>query len=137
MALRPFSREKRKVANIYMSIKINKAKIKEQVKLKFGHPTRAYGANAIDFSDEVIENAQEYMDTNHWLTDPKIDSKREARIAMKRYITANIDMRDDKKSWFVPTFIWIWIAKQVIMFIVMVIINNYWSQMAEEKGLEQ
>jgi hypothetical protein len=136
MALRPFGREKRKVVKIDMSIQINKAKIKEQVKLKFGHPARAYGANALDFADEVIENAQEYMDSNHWLTDPKIDSKREARLAMKQYISAHIDIRDAKKSWFVPTFIWIWIAKQVIMFIVMMIINNYWSQMAEEKGLE-
>jgi len=119
-----------------MRIKINRAKVKEKVKIKFGHPSRQYGDNAIDFSDDVIEHAQQYMDSNHWLTDPEIDSKREARIAMKRYISANIDLRDDRKSWFIPSFIWIWIAKQVIMFIVTVIIKHYWFQMAEEKGLE-
>jgi hypothetical protein len=118
-----------------MTIKIDRSRFKKMAKERYGDGSRQHAGEAVDFSDDVITTAQEYLDSNAWLDDPEIDSKRAARIAMQRYVRNNLDLSDEKRSWFLPSFIWIFLARQVIMFIVMAILDLYWVQMATEKGL--
>lgn len=118
-----------------MTIKIDRSRFKKMAKERYGDGSRQHADGAVDFSDDVITTAQEYLDSNAWLDDPEIDSKRAARIAMQRYVRNNLDLSDEKRSWFLPSFIWIFLARQVIMFIVMAILDLYWVQMATEKGL--
>jgi len=118
-----------------MTIKIDRSRFKKMVKERYGDGSRQHTDVAVDLSDDIITAAQEYLDSNAWLDDPEIDSKREARKAMQKYVRNNLDLRDEKRSLFLPSFIWIFLARQVIMFIVMSILDLYWVQMATEKGL--
>ena len=45
---------------------------------------------------------------------------------MTAYVLGRVDLNDRKKSFFVPTFVWAWIAQQVIGYLVKIIVNYYW-----------
>ena len=50
---------------------------------------------------------------------------RELRKDLKIYINDRIDLEDQKKPYYFPAFVWIFIATQVINWIVRWIINEY------------
>ena len=116
-----------------MSIKIDKSYFMPKVKERFGKEGRhAHTDEAVDLADDVFMYSQQWFDSAPWRDDSELDTKRELRIALRRYIKKNIDLGDHKKSYFLPTFIWVYIAQQVIGWIVKQIIEHYFSQIATD-----
>jgi len=98
---------------------------RERVNNRFG--SRQHGKIACgDFLEEVFNLSQEWLKKEEWSTNPELDTARECRIEMKRHIKDNIGLRDEDKSWFISDFIWVWLAQQVIVFVVGLIVEHYW-----------
>jgi len=112
-----------------MSIQINQAKILPQLKTWAEGRRRTYEDNSVDLGRETLDVAQEWFDLEPWKTgNPEhFDTKRECRIELKRFIMKRVDLKDSTKSYWVPSFVWTWVAQQVITYIVKLIIDNYWE----------
>ena len=118
-----------------MAIQIDREMFRHRVGRQFR--SRQYGNHACgEYQDEIYNLAQEWFDKEPWKSNPEIDTPKECRIEMKRYIKDNIDMDDSDKAWFVPSFIWVWLAQQVIVFIVRLIIEYYWDDIIQELPAE-
>tara|TARA_Y100001938_G_C7992986_1_gene380482 strand:- start:394 stop:750 length:357 start_codon:yes stop_codon:yes gene_type:complete len=113
-----------------MGIQIDREIFQDRVSKKFG--SRQYGSNAVSFSDEVYDAAQDWFDLEKWKTDPELDTQKECRIELSKYIKEKVPPRDEEKAWFVPSFIWVWLAQQVVVFIVRLIIEYYWDDIFQE-----
>lgn len=113
-----------------MSIQIDQSKILPQLKTWAEGRRRAYEDNSVDLGRETLDVAQEWFDLEPWVDGKPehYDTKRECRIELKRFILARIDLKDETRSFFVPSFVWTWVAQQVITYIVKLIIDHYWEQ---------
>jgi len=107
-----------------MTIQIDSSLFLPQVKSKFSR--RKQIKNIESLSDEIIIQAQHYFDDAVWIKDETIKNKKDTRVSMTAYVLSRVDLNDRKKSFFVPTFVWAWIAQQVIGYIAKIIINYYW-----------
>jgi len=92
----------------------------------------------ISLANEVLAEAQHFFDDSPWVGQPQDnwDTQKECRIEMKRYILQKINIEDKRKSYFVPSFVWVFVAKMVINYIVRLIIEHYWSDLQKEIGLD-
>ena len=113
-------------------IKIDKNVYMPYIKENFGKESHGFGDESVDLAGHVGYYAQKWMDEAPWLADPELDTPRELRISLRRYIKNNIDLTDHKRSYFLPTFVWVYIAQQVIGWIVKKIIEHYFSQIAQD-----
>ena len=121
-----------------MSIQINEDFFLPKIK-EFAQKNKpVYQDNSVDLGRTVLSVAQGWFDDQPWTRSKKeyYDTQRECRIELKRYILNNIDLRDERKSFFVPTFVWIWIAQTIITYIVKMIIEHYWTDLSAEIGLD-
>ena len=107
-----------------MTIQIDSSLFLPQVKSKFSR--RKQTKNIESLSDEIIIQAQHYFDDAVWIKDETIKNKKDTRVSMTAYVLGRVDLNDRKKSFFVPTFVWAWIAQQVIGYLVKIIVNYYW-----------
>tara|TARA_R110000796_G_scaffold115175_1_gene227072 strand:+ start:101 stop:484 length:384 start_codon:yes stop_codon:yes gene_type:complete len=107
-----------------MTIQIDSSLFLPQVKSKFSR--RKQIKNIESLSDEIIIQAQHYFDDAVWIKDETIKNKKDTRVSMTAYVLGRVDLNDRKKSFFVPTFVWAWIAQQVIGYLVKIIVNYYW-----------
>tara|TARA_R110000824_G_scaffold41684_1_gene123808 strand:+ start:1461 stop:1844 length:384 start_codon:yes stop_codon:yes gene_type:complete len=107
-----------------MTIQIDSSLFLPQVKSKFSR--RKQTKNIESLSDETIIQAQQYFDDAVWIKDETIKNKKDTRVSMTAYVLGRVDLNDRKKSFFVPTFVWAWIAQQVIGYLVKIIVNYYW-----------
>ena len=107
-----------------MTIQIDSSLFLPQVKSKFSR--RKQIKNIESLSDEIIIQAQHYFDDAVWIKDETIKNKKDTRVSMTAYVLSRVDLNDRKKSFFVPTFVWAWIAQQVIGYLVKIIVNYYW-----------
>ena len=107
-----------------MTIQIDSSLFLPQVKSKFAR--RKQTKNIKSLSDETIIQAQHYFDDAVWIKDETIKNKKDTRASMTAYVLSRVDLNDRKKSFFVPTFVWAWIAQQVIGYLVKIIVNYYW-----------
>lgn len=112
-----------------MSIQINQQQIMPKLKNWCETRRARYEDNSIDLGREVLDASQGWFDLEPWVTGKPehYDTKRECRIELKRHVMKQIDLFDVGKSYFVPSFVWTWIAQQVITYIVKLIIDNYWE----------
>ena len=74
-------------------------------------------------ADEVIDLAEEWA--ANYTGYPEKKTKRELRRELKSYIKDRVNLRDKDKSYFVPTFVWVFIAQQVISWLVKILIEKY------------
>mgnify|MGYP003142107140 CR=1 FL=1 len=117
---------------ISMKIKINRDYFMPKIKERFGGERRAYHDQSVDFADDVLEMCQEWMDEEPWNDDLELDTRREMRINLTRYIKKKVDFTDHTKSYFLPTFVWVYLAQAVIGWIVKQIIEYYWTDIRAE-----
>jgi hypothetical protein len=117
-----------------MSIQIDRNLFKERVAHSFGK--REYGDKIPEFSEEVYNLAQEWLDKEEWKTNHDLDTPREFRIEMKEYIQGKINLDDEDGKWFIPSYLWTWLAGQVEVFIVRLIIEYYWVDILQELPAE-
>ena len=115
-----------------MPIKINRSLFMPSVKERFGDERMLYPTESVDFADDVLYNAQKWMDQEPWKNDPEMDTPRELKISLMRYVKNQIDFKDHKKSWFVPTWVWIMIAQKVLSWLIKEIIEYYFPEIRKE-----
>jgi hypothetical protein len=106
------------------TIQINRSlflpKIKERSAGKFSQ----YEDNCVDLGSETLDLAQEWFDAAPW------------QSGVREYVMSRISFKDVDKSWFVPDFIFIWIAQKLISYVIKLIIEHYWGDMMKDMGME-
>tara|TARA_R100001163_G_C4989214_1_gene142434 strand:+ start:222 stop:605 length:384 start_codon:yes stop_codon:yes gene_type:complete len=113
-----------------MTIQIDESLFLPQVKSRFAKEKK--GRKIRSLSKEVIKEAQNYFDDAVWVNDKDLETKRDIKKSMLKYTLAKINLKDSKKSFFIPTFIWVFLAQQVISYLVKLIIEHYWLHDEEE-----
>ena len=78
-----------------------------------------YGQKVHSLIDVCIDLSDE------WAAGQTETSPRAQRKALKSYLMERIDLKDPTKSYFVPSFVWTFLAKMIISWIIKWIINNY------------
>jgi hypothetical protein len=98
---------------------------------------QSYGQQQRIVSRVALLHAQEWLDG---LADGTLVSstqtQRQARRAMANYIKSQMDLKDRNRSYFVPAFVWQWLAGKVIAYVVKLIIEHYWPDLVKEWGLD-
>jgi len=121
-----------------MSIQIDKSLFLPQINKFVNSKRRPYRDNSVALSEEVMDEAQNFFDDAPWVGGRREnwDTQKECRLEMKRYILNKIDLEDRDRSYFIPSFVWIWIAKMVINYVIKLIIEHYWSDLQKEMGID-
>ncbi len=109
-----------------MNVQIDRSIFGDKLERKFGGK-RVYADQSFDLLDEVYDKAQEWFDEELQNQPKDRDTPRYVRISLKRYICNNIDLSDSKRSFFVGSHIWVWIATQLINYIVKLLVEYYWQ----------
>jgi hypothetical protein len=121
-----------------MPIQIDESLFLPKIK-EFAERNRpSYQDNSVDLGRDALVVAQGWFDEQPW-KDGNLEhynTQRECRIELKRYILSRMSLTDHDRSWFVPSFVWIFVARMVITYIVKLIIEHYWPQLSDEIGLE-
>tara|TARA_R100000008_G_scaffold16323_1_gene8006 strand:+ start:850 stop:1248 length:399 start_codon:yes stop_codon:yes gene_type:complete len=89
--------------------------------------SRMMGNESKRLSSAVLEIAQGWFDDPPFKRNKEIDTQVECRIDLKYYILEKIKLKDRKSKFFIPTFVWVFIAQQVISYIVKLLIEHYWT----------
>jgi len=103
-------------------MKIDKAALYEDIESKFPDPS--FGENVNLLSRDCMKLAEEWLDT---VKNSSRKTKRELRKDLKDYINNNIDLKDNKKPYYLASFVWVFLAQMLITFIVRWIIEKYTS----------
>jgi hypothetical protein len=101
-------------------MKIDKKQLYDEVESKFSNPN--YSTETSLLASECMKYAEE------WLLqagDFPFKTKRELRKDLKKYIMDRVDLQDTKRAYFIPSFIWIFLAGQIISYLVKLIIERY------------
>jgi len=93
---------------------------------------------SIGIARAAVDVAQEWFDDQPWTKGLRedFDTQRECRIDMKRFVMERLDPSDEKKHWFIPDFLWIWLASRVISYVIKLIIEHYWPDLITEMKLD-
>ena len=115
-------------------IKIDKSEILPRVRRYSEQNHSDFADNTVGLADEVVDLAQEFFDSTPWESEPVelYDTKREMRTSCGAYVRSKIQVDDTEKSWFVPSFVWVWIANKIITWIIKLIIDRYWDDIIIE-----
>lgn len=119
-----------------MALQIDRSIIlpKMERKIKGKRIYSSYQKETSSLADETITVCQEWIDTKQY-AGKDIDTKDDCRMEMYIHALDNINIRDKKKSYFVPTFIWVWLAQKIIWYVIEMIIEAYWLQEEPDQSL--
>lgn len=101
-------------------MKINKKDVYSAVEGKFPDPSYTTEINSL--CSHCLKLSEEWFSIEEDITSK---SRRELRKDLKQYIMMNTNLRDSSTSFFIPSFIWVFLAGQIISFIVRYIIEKY------------
>lgn len=108
-------------------MKIDRSKLYAEVESSF--PDTNYSESVNLLARECMVAAEEWLDENAAKSRSK--TKRELRKDLKAHIASKVNPRDSTQAFFIPSFVWVFIAGQVINFIVRWVINRYTSGKGE------
>lgn len=77
---------------------------------------QSLAAEVIDIAEEWAQNYTGY---------PEKKSKKELRRELKRHVKEKIDLHDYKKSYWLPNIVWVFLAQQLINWLVKILIEKY------------
>ena len=119
-----------------MALQIDRSIILPKIerKVKGRRIYSSYQKETSSLTDETITICQEWIDTKQY-AEKDIDARDDCRRSMYTYTLDNINLRDKNKSYFVPTFIWVWLAQKIVWYIIAMIIESYWLQDDPEESL--
>ena len=119
-----------------MALQIDRSIILPKIerKVKGKRIFSSYQKETSSLADETITICQEWIDTKQY-AGKDIDTRDDCRMEMYIHVLDNINLRDRKKSYFVPTFIWVWLAQKLIWYIISKIIESYWLNDEPEQSL--
>ena len=73
-----------------------------------------------------------------WFADPNQpewpDNQIDARLDLTDYVMDSLKPHTKGSKFFLPTSVWVWIATQVITYVVKVLIENYWSEIEQARS---
>ena len=119
-----------------MAIQIDRSlllpKIEERTKKRRFYSDHQEQTNSL--ADETINICQQWIDDKVY-SGKDISTRRDCRTDMYAYALDNIDLRSRDKSYFIPTFIWTWLAQKLIWFIIGLILENYWIREDADESL--
>jgi hypothetical protein len=109
-------------------IQIDKSEILPEIRRYSESHHRNFTDNVMGLADETIDSAQEFFDSAPWEADAieLFDTPREMRASLGAWVKSRVKVDDIDKAWFVPSFVWVWIAGRVMTWIVKLIIDRYW-----------
>ena len=115
-----------------MNVQIDRDDLLPKILSQYGQRSRGkYKSGIKELSSEVIDVAQEWCDLSGNSIEEVIKdtrSIRDLRIELKTYVKLRVNLRDKDRSYFVPTFVWMWLAEMVISYIVKMIIEKYFEK---------
>tara|TARA_R100001163_G_C4938918_1_gene111658 strand:+ start:205 stop:597 length:393 start_codon:yes stop_codon:yes gene_type:complete len=115
-----------------MNVQINRDDLLPKILSQYGQRSKGkYETGIKELSNEVIDVAQEWCDLSGNTTEQIIKDKRstrDLRIELKTYVKLRVNLRDKDRSYFVPTFVWMWLAEMVISYIAKIIIEKYFNR---------
>jgi len=88
----------------------------------------------LSLADETITLCQDWIDSEKYLG-KEIRTKSDCRREMYVHALDNMNLRDKNKSYFVPTFVWIWLAQKLIWWIIELILEHYWLREEADESL--
>ena len=94
----------------------------------------SYRKETSSLTDETITFCQDWIDSEKYVG-KEIRNKSDCCKEMYIHVVENIDIRDKGKSYFVPTFIWVWLAQKLIWYIIQLIVEHYWLREESDKSL--
>ena len=107
-------------------------KIEERTKKRRFYSDHQEQTNSL--ADETINICQQWIDDKVY-SGKDISTRRDCRTDMYAYVLDNIDLRSRDKSYFIPTFIWTWLAQKLIWYIIGLILENYWIREDADESL--
>ncbi len=102
----------------------DKENIVKNVGYRFEEKLGVFGQDKLSgLAEEIVDIAEEWA--QNYTDYPEKKTKRELRRDLKAYIKERLDFKDENKSYFIPTFVWVFIAQQVISWLVKILIEKY------------
>ena len=89
----------------------------------YRYEKKEYRKNMQELAEEVIDLAEEWA--QNFTGYPEKMTRRELRKSLRKHIKENLDIHDDSKSYFIPSFIWAFLAQQLITWLVKILIEKY------------
>tara|TARA_B100000497_G_C7505504_1_gene308307 strand:+ start:320 stop:673 length:354 start_codon:yes stop_codon:yes gene_type:complete len=93
---------------------------------------RLYRQQQMDLVKAICDCSKE------WFEDPNQpewpDNQIDARIELKNYVTESLQIYEKKSKFFIPTSVWVWIASQVVTYVVKVLIELNWSEIEKARS---
>ncbi len=86
-----------------------------------------------ELSRLTLVYAQEYLDlcANEDVSATH-STQRSARKQMAVYVKSKLDLKNPDRSYFVPSFVWQWLAGKVVAYVIKLIIEHYWPDLVKE-----
>ena len=84
--------------------------------------------------DETINVCQDWIDNEEY-SGKNISTISECRKEMYAHALNNLELRNGEKSYFIPTFIWTWLAQKLIWFVINLILEHYWIREDTDESL--
>ena len=98
-----------------------------------------YGQQQREVSRMTLKYVQEYINlcADKVGTEPIAHTtQRSTRRAVTSYVKSKLSLKDRSKSYFVPAFVWTWIAGKVIAYVIKLVIEHSGPDLVEEWGIE-
>ena len=111
-------------------IKLNKDDLMKEVEERYDGATHDDETYAL--ADEAIDLAEEWLNENEDRVGDM--TRRKIRMEVRKYIKERMDFSNTDKAYFVPTFIWVWAAQQIITWLVRIIIERYLSDSSQPES---
>jgi|TARA_R100000152_G_C6600103_1_gene57533 hypothetical protein len=89
----------------------------------YRYETKEYRKNMEELAEHVIDLGEEWA--QNFTGYPEKMTRRELRKSLRKYIKENLDIQDDSKSYFIPSFVWAFLAQQLITWLVKILIEKY------------
>ena len=99
----------------------------------YGSQQREVSRIALKYAQEWLDKQADRMEVSESKDAPQ--TQRQARRQMADFVKQNMDLKDRSRSYFVPVFVWQWLAGKVIAYVVKLIIEHYWPDLVKEWGL--
>tara|TARA_Y100001963_G_scaffold148211_1_gene225711 strand:- start:542 stop:868 length:327 start_codon:yes stop_codon:yes gene_type:complete len=93
----------------------------------YRYENKDYRKNMEGLAEHVIELAEEWA--QNFTGYPEKMTRRELRKSLRKHIRENLNIEDDTKSYFIPSFVWAFLAQQLISWLIKILIEKYLQRM--------
>jgi|TARA_R110000823_G_scaffold226188_3_gene353919 hypothetical protein len=89
----------------------------------YRYETKGNKKNMEGLAAEVVDLAEDWA--QNYTDYPEKKTRRELRRELRKHIKDNLDLEDHTKSYFIPSFVWIFLAQQLISWLIKILIEKY------------